>query len=98
MPSGPKRSVWRRRQLLATGAVFVLATVIGVDVGLHGAAVSPVAPVAVAAATPAAPLAEDQTPTVTGPFDGGLGQADAGQLGGGGQGGPRGSGQGRGGR
>ncbi|WP_295696547.1 hypothetical protein [Lapillicoccus sp.] len=78
-----KKSVWRRGQLLITGAVFVLATVIGVDVGLHGAAVSPVASVVVSAAA-AAPVAGDQTSTAAGPFDGGRGQADVGQVGGGG--------------
>lgn len=52
--TGSASSAWRRTRLGITVAMFSLATVLGVGVGLHGATTSPVAPAVSGAAAPAA--------------------------------------------
>jgi hypothetical protein len=51
----PARSSWQRVRQGVTVCLFLVATGVGLDVGLHGASVSPVAPAApVVASAPAA--------------------------------------------
>lgn len=52
---------WRRAQTLVTVGLFAAASVLGVNVGLQGAAISPVAP---APAVVAAPVVPGQTMTL----------------------------------
>jgi hypothetical protein len=60
------RSTWLRFRRTLTAGLFLVATVAGVNVGLQGAAVSPVALTVVAAPAPASdvPVADAPVPDV----------------------------------
>ena len=61
--TGVSRSAWRKGRQWVTIAVFIVATTVGVHIGLQGPGVSPVAP----AAAPAVAVAPAVAGTLPGP-------------------------------